>query len=243
MIRSFAISALFLCAADWFGAQDAQSQGRTRSVNAKAGEIIAIEVALSTAKQSLTTVVEFAAEKSVSAVIQAFSKEDVSLEAKQNRLFVKLLAEVTGYVDVVGGSGALYRLMLVKAKEGHDAFVSISQAKEEKAVVTRALPRSLELIRAMRLFRIPDGAAVARASGSDTLFKLADCEISPLFVFELDGLKGYICRLVNRSDTESFDLDLSRFEAESLVLIGVKDLRVAPGKETLLYFVFERDEK
>jgi hypothetical protein len=84
---------------------------------------------------------------------------------------------------------------------------------------------------------------VAKAAGADTLFKIADCEVSPLFMFELDGLKGYICRLANRSNTESFDLDLSRFEAESLVLVGAKDLRIAPGKDTLLYFVFERDEK
>jgi hypothetical protein len=243
MTRSFAAAALLLCAASWPCAQDAQSQGRTRSVGVKAGDIVTIEVALSTAKQSLTTVVEFAAEKSVSSIVQAFSKEDVSLEAKQNRLFVKLLSVVTGYVDVVGSSGALYRLMLVKAKDGHDALVRISQAKEEKTVVAKSLPQSLELIRAMRLLRIPEGGAVARASGSDSLFKLAGFDVSPLFVFELDGLKGYICRLVNRSVTESFDLDLSRFEAESLVLVGAKDLRVAPGKETLLYFVFERDEK
>ena len=48
---------------------------------------------------------------------------------------------------------------------------------------------------------------------------------------------GYVIRVENRSETE-FRLDPSRFAGLALLLVGARELVLAPGASTLLYAVF-----
>lgn len=216
------------------------------------GQSIILNVAYS-ARAALVTCVTFP-EKSLKSIVAAWPESSVSLEHSGGNLFVKLLQEREGNVDVVGASGGLYRLYVKPTTAGpYDETLEIAVAAKETSLDGEMQPRpisagarsaALDLIVAMRRGEVPDGALVS--AGPDHAVSASSHRAAEMFirlVYELDGFVGYVVELRNRSESE-VSLDLSRYQQSDgllLLLIGAREMSVPPGGATLLYLVFSEE--
>jgi hypothetical protein len=242
--RSWFLLALFAeTLAGQDGPKETSRQSEILRVDHRAGETITVRVARSSPGKSATCAIELEGESDVKSIVQAFNREEISIESRANRIFVKLLKDASGHLDVIGSSGTLYRFFLTAVDGGAGTeFVSVRpEAPKIEEKTQKELPQSLMLVRAMRVLKVPEGVTVRGAAQQDALvYRARGVEMSLLYSYESTRLTGYVCRLSNTSE-ESLHLDLSRFQAEKLILIGAKDLVVAPGAATLVYLVFDAE--
>lgn len=177
----------------------------------------------------VSTVVTFP-EESIEALVAGWNEEDLSLERRRERLFVKLLRRAEGDLHVLGASGTLYRLYVRAGEKVYDGQVRIVRPGKEPSK-----PTSVDLIRAMRTGRVPEGATVRRAAG--VVRRDARAEWTARFVYDTDFHRGYVIEVRNLSDGP-LRLDLSRFRGEGLDLAGAGRLVVEPGASTRIYLVY-----
>lgn len=203
-------------------------EGRVREV-AFTERTVEIAVPLSGESRHVSTVVSFP-EDSLEALVAGWNEDDLSLERRQDRLFIKLLRKAEGDLHVVGASGTLYRLYVRPADGVYDAHVRIVRPAAE-----RSRPGSIDLIRSMRVAQVPPGLTARRASGR--IHRGPGTVLTARYVYDSDFHRGYVLSLENVS-AEPLQIDLSRYSGEGLDLVGARDLRVEPGAETLLYLVF-----
>jgi hypothetical protein len=191
---------------------------------------VEVSVPVSTDTEHRATVVSFP-EDSLEALVAGWNENDLSIERRRENLFIKLLRKARGDVHVLGGSGALYRLTVVPADGPYDGHVRILAPKEAK----RGVPESVDLLRAMRLGRLPIEGSVLR---SDLEISASpEWSLRVLYVYETTAYRGYVARIGNGSAV-ALRLDPSRFVSRNLVLCGARELLLAPGENTLLYLVF-----
>lgn len=191
---------------------------------------VEIRVPVSTDAQHRASVVSFP-EESLEALIAGWNEGDLSIERRRENLFIKLLRKAEGDVHVLGASGALYRLRVVPAEAGYDGHVRILPPRPSK----REVPEAVELIRAMRLGRRPPQGSVLRSDQS--LYESPEWKARTRYVYESASYRGFVVRVDNVSAV-SQRLDPSRFVARDLVLVGAREMLLAPGEKTLLYLVF-----
>lgn len=191
---------------------------------------IEVRIPVSTEAQHRATVVTFP-EESLEALVAGWNESDLSIERRRETLFIKLLRKAQGDVHVLGASGALYRLALVPADGAYDGHVRILAPRDPK----RSAPESLELIRAMRLGRRPAEGTVLRAD--QALYASSELSARLAYVYESTSYRGYVVRVENIGDCAQ-RLDPSRFLSKDLVLVGAREMVLAPGEKTLLYLVF-----
>src|SRR6185295_7947310 len=160
-----------------------------------------------------------------------WNESDLSIERRRENLFIKLLRTVQGDVHVLGASGTLYRLTLVPADGAYDGHIRILAPREQK----RAVPESVELVRAMRLGRRPAEGSVLRSE--QVLYTSPQFSARLAYVYESTAYRGYVVRVENIS-VDPQRLDPSRFLSKELVLAGAREMLLAPGEKTLLYLVF-----
>jgi len=221
--------------------QKQKLSGTSRVHEFSPGQSIQVAVPYSS-RASLVTCVSFP-EKSIRSIVAAWTESNVSLEHTGGNLFIKLLQEREGHIDVVGGSGRLYRLYVKPATAGpYDESLQITLSEESDRKKDQGKPSSqvrsvaLDLILAMRRGELPEGALIS--SGPDHAVQASvHAEMFIRLVYELDGFVGYVIELKNRSETE-ISLDLSRYQGEELLLIGAREMSVKSGASTLLYLVF-----
>lgn len=216
-MRIFVLASLLVC-----------QEGRVREVPFSE-RTVEIRVPVSTDARHVSTVVSFP-EDSLEALVAGWNEEDLSLERRRDRLFVKLLRKAEGDLHVVGASGTLYRLYIRPADEDYDAHVRIVRPTAERSRLT-----SIDLIRAMRISQVPEG--VTARSGSGVVYRSPEMVLSARYVYDADFHRGYVLALDNGTASPLL-LDLSRFSGDGLDLVGARDLRVEPQGSTLLYFVF-----
>ena len=191
---------------------------------------IELRVPVSTETQHLATVVTFP-EESLEALVSGWNEGDLSIERRRENLFLKLLRNSRGDLQVLGASGALYRFSLVPAEGAYDGHVRLLAPRDEK----RSFPESVELLRAMRLGRRPAEGGVLKA---DYLLAVApELAAKAVYVYETTAYRGYVVRIENTSAVPQ-RLDPSRFLSKALVLAGAREMLVPPGEKTLLYLVF-----
>src|SRR4029453_15719778 len=130
-------------------------------------------------------------------------------------LFLKLPRKARGDLQVLGGSGALYRFSLVPAEGSYDGHVRILAGKEEKRVV----PEPVEMSRAMGVGRRPAEGNVLKADHS--LGLTPELAAKVLYVYETGAYRGYVVRVENTSAAPQ-RLDPSRFVSKELVLAGAR---------------------
>ena len=183
---------------------------------------------VSTPARSVQGVVHLADEASIAHLVTAFAKDDISLEVKQNKLFVKLLREVEGSIDCIGASGQLYRIA-VAPSAGSAPTLTL---RRPRAAQDAEVPPPLQLIQAMRLGRPPEGAVVTRSSA--VVAQDASIVVQLQWVYRLDDLIGFDCLLRNRSP-RPIALDPSRFK--DAIVVGVRDMKLAPGESTRIWLV------
>jgi hypothetical protein len=176
------------------------------------------------------TVVTFP-EETLEALVAGWAEGDLTVERRRENLFLKLLRRVEGDLHVLGGSGRLYRLSIRPADGAYDGRVRLLAA----AAKAPSVPAPIELIRAMRLGRRPAEGAVLRAQGE--VYAGPDLVARLAYAYDAAELRGYVIRVENRSETE-LRLDPSRFAGASLLLVGAREMVLAPGASTLLYAVF-----
>lgn len=225
--------------------QDA-SEGTTRAVVAKDGETIALRVRVSDPATHVLTVVAFP--EPVTELVSAWNPKDLSLEEHGGRLFVKLFAKAEGHIDVLVASGMHYRLYIapVAATGGAwDSLVTIARpaapaAERTTGPGTASAGGAIELVRAMRLGKIPEGASVRGAGKAAPILATEDLVIRPVWLYEAARFRGWIVEFENRS-RENYRLDLSRLQAPGLVLAGSRDIVVAPRGRTRLYLIFAKE--
>jgi hypothetical protein len=191
---------------------------------------IELRVPVSTESAHLATVVTFP-EESLEALVSGWNEGDLSIERRRENLFLKLLRRSRGDLQVVGGSGALYRFSIVPAEDRYDGHVRILASKEEKRVV----PEPVDLIRAMRLGRRPAEGTVLKSDHPLSL--TLELAAKVVYVYETAAYRGYVIRVENLSDAPQ-RLDPSRFLSKELVLAGAREMLVQPRDKTLLYLVF-----
>lgn len=191
---------------------------------------IEVRVPISKEAQHRATVVTFP-EESLEALVAAWNENDLTIERRREKLFLKLLKKAQGDVHVLGGSGALYRLTVVPSDGVYDGHVRILAPRESK----REVPESVELVRAMRLGRRPASGTVLKAE--QPLYQTPELSSTMAWVYESDAYRGFVVRVENRSGAAQ-RLDPSRFSAKTLVLAGAREMLLEPGAATLLYLVF-----
>lgn len=192
---------------------------------------------VSTAERSIQGVIHLVDESSIAHLITAFNKDDISIEARQNKLFIKLLKEVEGSIDCIGGSGRLYRVTVVPSARSV-TLLSI-KAPADRSSAAAEVPLPLQLMKAMRLGRPIEGATVARSSA--ILVDDPVLIVQLQWVYKLDGLTGLVCTVRNRT-METLRLDPSRFHAEGVLVVGFRDLKLGAGEVTRLLMVVREDE-
>ena len=178
------------------------------------------------------TVVTFP-EDSLEALVAGWKEGDLSVERRRENLFLKLLRRAEGDLHVLGGSGRLYRLSVRPAEEAYDGQVRILAPKAQ----SRPIPEPVELVRAMRLGRLPEDGHVRKAQG--VLYRSDTIEVRGVYVYETSSYRGYVARVENIS-SDSHRLDPSRFAAPELVLAGARQMVLRPGETTHLYLVLWR---
>lgn len=191
---------------------------------------IEIRVPVSSDARHPAAVVSFP-EASLEALVAGWNEGDLSVERRRENLFLKLLRRAEGDLHVLGASGTLYRLALRPAEGAYDGHVRILPRPEKAG----REPASLELIRAMRLGRKPEGASVLRAKG--LLYAGPDLAVRAVYVYDAAALRGYVVRVENVSRS-SVRVDPSRFAGTRLVVAAAREMLLAPGSTTLVYLVF-----
>lgn len=209
------------------------------------GNPIVVNVPVSRNGSALVTVVQIP-EETIKTILVHLDNEELSLEQNGSKIFIKLLKRSEGFLDVVGESETLYRLLIKPVPGGmYDSTVKIlpaaigNKAPNPKKVDARprATPEALKLLRAMRL---SEGLASADIASFDALlFRDEVVEARTLYIYETPTLVGYICRLSNLSD-EALRLDLTRFAGPGLVASATRDFVLKAKGETILYFVYRR---
>lgn len=191
---------------------------------------VEIRVPVSGDAQHRASVVSFP-EESLEALVAGWNEGDLSIERRRENLFIKLLRKARGDVHVLGASGTLYRLRVVPAEDAYDGHVRILPPKDAR----RELPEAIELIRAMRVGRLPAQGSVLRSD--QNVYSSPEWTARVVYVYETTTYRGFVARVENVSST-SQRLDPSRFAAKDLVLVGSREVLLAPGAKTLLYLVF-----
>jgi hypothetical protein len=188
---------------------------------------------VSDAARSIQAVVELADERAIAHVIMALGKDDVSLEVKDNRLFVKLLKEAEGSIDCIGSSGRLYRIQVIPSPQS--VLRLKLRAPAEQGPNRAELPAPLQLVRAMRTGELPEGAVASRCD--ERMFGDAGIAIRGVWSVRFEGLWGFVCEVRNVSGRRQA-LDPSRFQGAGLLVVGLRDLSLEPDRSTRLYLVF-----
>lgn len=191
---------------------------------------IEVRVPVSAESEHRATVVSFP-EESLEALVSGWNEGDLSIERRAESLFIKLLRPARGDLHVLGASGTLYRLAILPAEGAYDGHVRVRPRERGR----RAAPEAVELVRAMRLGRLPAEGAVLRAEGP--VFASAEVAARLAFVYETDSYRGFVLKVENVS-AHPRRLDPSRFAGRELVLVGAREMLLAPGAKTLLYLVF-----
>lgn len=191
---------------------------------------IEVRVPVATETQHRATVVTFP-EESLEALVAGWNESDLSVERRRENLFIKLLRRAEGDLHVLGASGTLYRLILKPAEGAYDGHVRLHVPKDK----VRATPEPVDLIRAMRLGRLPAEGAVLKAA--EPLYGSPEISARLAYVYESRGYRGFVVRVENVS-SEPQRLDPSRFVGRNLVLVGAQEMLLKPGERSLLYLVF-----
>lgn len=229
------VTLMLLFGAGWAGWQDEKS--RAREIPFSEGMTIPIQAPISKEGEHRTVVVLFP-EESIETVVAAWDENDLSLERKREKLFLKLLRPAEGYLDVLGGSGSHYRLYIKPAQEDHADSVLVVKRAFGKEGLRRGTPASLELMRSMRLGRAPEGGGVKKVEKvQPVMLKGQAFEFQLRYVYDTAFYRGIVMVVRNNSE-RVWRLDPSRYTAEGLVLVGAKEMVLAPGKSTSLYLVF-----
>lgn len=232
-----------------------RSGGQVRKEIWKDGAILKVRVPISAESRHLMTAVTFP-EESIQGIVQGWSESDISLDHKKGTLYVKLLKASEGHLYVVGASGTKYTLYIIPvdaAKEHssrYDAELLIEKERTpgDKKSEEARLPTkerhgkpigSLDLVRAMRLGICPENGTVKKGDGRG-IFKTEKLAATLAFKYEILAYAGYVLDVTNTS-SGTVVLDLSRFSAPGLVLVGAREMTVEPGQATRIYLVFWKD--
>jgi len=191
---------------------------------------IEVRVPVSAENRHLATVVTFP-EESLEALVAGWNENDLSIERRRENLFIKLLRNARGDLHVTGSSGSLYRLTLVPAEGAYDGHIRILAPREQK----KSIPEPVELIRLMRLGRRPPEGTVLRSD--QPVHSSPEFSARLAFVYESNSYRGFVVRIENVS-ADPQRLDPSRFLSRDLVLVGAREMTLAPGQDTFLYLVF-----
>ncbi len=216
-----------------------EKPGAARTVTVRDGETVTLMLRVAEPTKNLLTVVTLP--EAVVHVLSAWDEKDLSVEQEGNRLFLKLLSKVEGHLDVVTSGGAHIRFLILPA-EGTVPYDSNVLVKAAPARPVQGPPRApgasgaLELVKAMRLGDVPPDATV-RSGGGEVLFSSPDVDVALAWIYETGRFRGTVLALTNKSSSEAYHVDVSRFQGERLVLIGSKDVIVGPQKMTRLYIV------
>ncbi|MBN4071823.1 type-F conjugative transfer system secretin TraK [bacterium AH-315-F18] len=226
----------------------------TREVIWNGSRSIHLRVPVATTKQMLTTAVIFP-EEALADVIAGWDPNHISLERAYGQIFLRLLdRDHRGHLDVLGKSGRLYRLFLEPATDGaHDETVRIVLAKDkarERLKQTQGFS-ALDLIRAMKLGRIPEGVDVQDAKPSKKcryprLVEDGRTRLCLVRTYTTPEYTGHVLQLVNLQRTP-YNLDITRFKAPALMLIATDRSYLPPaqdddrwGHTTFIYIVRHR---
>ncbi len=218
------------------GGQENAKSGGSREVTVKDGETVTIRLAVAANAKNVLTAVTFPG--AIKSVISAWDPKDLSVEHDASKLFLKLLSKAEGHLDVLTVDGLHARLYLLPAAAEFDSHLVLKRAPDrpEPKASAPAASGALELIKSMRLGAVPADATVRRGAG-ELLFEDDRVRATLLWVYDSGLFRGFVAQVANRSDKDAACIDLSRFHAEDLVLIGTRETQVSPGKATRLYLV------
>ena len=219
------------------GQAESQSPARTRSLECRDGETIPVRVRISGPAQNILTAVTLP--DLVENVVSSWNDRELSVEVQGAKLFLKLLEKAEGHLDILTTGGMHLRLDVKPSGDGEDydghlVVKAVPSAPPPAAL--QKLPDALELVKAMRLGRVPAGASVKRG-GDAAVTTAGDVECRLAYVYETSAYRGYVIRLTNRAPKAAYHVDVTRFATPRLVLIGAKSLVVAPDESTFVYLV------
>lgn len=241
MIKTLALG--LLLGLPLFGQDPAPAPGAGMGVMRQSmlvdGGTVELRVRVSEPRKSVLSAVTFPC--AIRNIVSAWNEKDLSIDHSGNRLFIKLLTPAQGHLDVLLEGERLVRLYVTPVKEDmpYDAALQILLAGpslDPKAQSARA-SGALELVRAMRLGEVPPGVTVRKADGI-LLLETPHALATLAWVYDAPMFRGYVVKLSNQAVKLGYEVDLPRFHAEGLVLVGARNLVLEPRSFTYLYLVF-----
>ena len=215
------------------------------------GQVIMIRVPVAEPGKELMTTIAFPEER-IDTAITGWAEGSITATAKKGLLFVRLPSPGEGHLNVIGGSGTHYLIYLKgvepRVPSSFDPYVKIMRQDEQPATKTEKVRMkyarpigSLELIRAMRLGKKPEGARILRARG-EVAYKSGRVSISLRYVYKHDSYVGRIFEITNLTDKRQ-PLDATRFRGKGdiLLLSALRENVLEPGGTTRLYVVFWKE--
>lgn len=198
-------------------------------------DAVDLPMEVSTPERSFQSVIELPDEASIAHLVTGFAAEDVSLEIKEHRLFAKLLRAVEGSLDIIGGSGRLYRIRIRPAAKGLSHLRLPGTPGAKRSEERSELPAPLQLIRSLRVGTAPEGAITARADAP--VFEGSGMTIRLEWIVRWQGLVGLVCEVRNVG-RRPLTLDPSRVRGEGLRVVGLQRWKLPAGETTRLFLVF-----
>jgi len=179
------------------------------------------------------TVVSFP-EEALEALVVGWNEEDLSVERRRDRLFLKLLRRSEGDLHVVGASGTLYRLFIRPAEREWDGHVRISRLESKKK---KKDSTAFDLIRGMRSRRLLDGTQVRKASA--LLYGDSQSIWTVRIVYDAPSYRGYVLEVENLGK-EPLRVEPQKLSGEGLELVGTRQMVIDPNRSTWVYLVYRR---
>jgi len=207
------------------------------------GSHLVINVPVARSGTAYVTVVELP-EQGIKEIVFQFRNEEVSVDHVGAKVFIKLLQKAEGFLDVIGDTGTLYRLLIKPVTSGvFDSTVIVeskmgSQIGLERKPSHKETSETLELIEAMAShaeFKGADRSICDRMLGAQD-----DLEKRLVMMYETPNLSGYIIKVTNVGK-ETKRLDLKQYSGAGLVAVAASNFVLAPGACVEIYCVYVRD--
>lgn len=219
--------------------------GHERTLDMKPGDTAAVRVFPSSQSESYPTILHFADEARVEAMIKADSDVNLQVEHFKNSVTLTLKnPQASGVLHLFGASGQRYRVLYGPGtRDDYDASLTLRMlAAPENA--SRGPTQAAQLASAMYQRQNPAGVLVysgrtEKAPAGEVMYEREGLVIRVLWVYEASRLIGYIFEAENIRRSPLL-VEQERFKAPGLIMAGTEKHRLEPGETTYLYFIFQR---
>jgi hypothetical protein len=201
---------------------------------ANAQEVVKVNLPVSTKDNHFSTTILL--EEDVSSVIHSFPEDAIVIEIEANKIVVKLVSKTSGYLDISGCKGSIYKVHIIASnKSRFTPFIKLKSQKPEKTHVLKKV-KAVEFLKMMRFRTKSSNISVYKAEDKK-IIESDDLDARLLYIYVSGDFRGYIVKLTNLTKVP-INVDPAKFKADNLILVATEDFELGASRSTFVYFVF-----